>query len=375
VRCKYNSHNRPFDEQWCRALAQDILNRHWKDNGETIVIGKTGRVLSGQHRLIGLVLAGQRWSSDRQGKHWRQLWINEPVMDTTIQFGVDESPETVRTLDNTKPRTLADVLFTDAAVFGRLKRNERTPLCRMLQNCVRMLWSRTGARDDPFAPMQTHSEALEFLNRHDHVKKAVKTIWDIYKPSPQACGKRMAPGYASALLYLMGCSSSNGDEYRAADTQSEKKLKWSSWERAVEFWEKLNDTEDGSLEPARKALAGLVEKDSLSVGSLPERMAILIKAWGVFVEGGNPETRDLKLHRETDDQGVVHLLDQPTIGGIDLGAGKRAKKKEEGEPVPQESENGEEVTEKSHLEEVKGRVKARQNGEVDDDNDNDEEAE
>src|SRR5574337_1244132 len=51
VRCWNNVHNRPFTMGWARSIAQDILNRKWHLNLETIIISSTGAVLSGQHRL------------------------------------------------------------------------------------------------------------------------------------------------------------------------------------------------------------------------------------------------------------------------------------------------------------------------------------
>jgi hypothetical protein len=57
VRCTYNVNNRPFDIPTALKYLQTIMKRRWKFNLETIIIGRFGSVLSGQHRLIALVLA------------------------------------------------------------------------------------------------------------------------------------------------------------------------------------------------------------------------------------------------------------------------------------------------------------------------------
>ena len=107
VRCVNNDRNRPFDESHARKLAQDILNGHWKLNGESIIVGKTGLILSGQHRLAALVYAWQLWGSTAQGNHWSSKWEQEPSIETLLVCGIDESPEVTRTLDNVKPRILS----------------------------------------------------------------------------------------------------------------------------------------------------------------------------------------------------------------------------------------------------------------------------
>jgi hypothetical protein len=63
IQCVNNAHNRPFNETWARTLAQDILNGHWRDNGEAIVIGKSGQVLSARTLPTGRQSPPPRQSS------------------------------------------------------------------------------------------------------------------------------------------------------------------------------------------------------------------------------------------------------------------------------------------------------------------------
>ena len=106
VRCLNNLRNRPFSQSWALELAQSILNKQQKFNGESIIIGKTELVLSAQHRLIGLVLANQIWEGKGnlkkkegdQSDHWKEKWPTPPVWEGVVVFGVDEDEETVHTL-------------------------------------------------------------------------------------------------------------------------------------------------------------------------------------------------------------------------------------------------------------------------------------
>jgi hypothetical protein len=88
VTCWNNSNNRPFSESWARAIAQDILNKMWRLNCETVIIGRTGQVLSGQHRLVGLVLAQQMRHGKNKDK-WDTLWPDgeDPTLETLIAYG------------------------------------------------------------------------------------------------------------------------------------------------------------------------------------------------------------------------------------------------------------------------------------------------
>ncbi len=138
VRCWNNSEyspegkllktNRPFDESWCKKLSQSILSSQWAGptcmgvgtismvyggdqpykaadgtvfkkgdkitvpeftpNGESIIIGQTGMVESAQHRLIGYIMAVQRWRSEKEHDYWVAAgWETEPVLDTLVVSG------------------------------------------------------------------------------------------------------------------------------------------------------------------------------------------------------------------------------------------------------------------------------------------------
>ena len=84
-----NLANRPLQLSRVIRYATDIKKGQWADNGETLSISKEGMILSGQHRLYGVMKA------DTSVTFW-------------FAFGIDK--ETFATLDTGKMRNGADVL-------------------------------------------------------------------------------------------------------------------------------------------------------------------------------------------------------------------------------------------------------------------------
>ena len=321
VRCQNNDHNRPFDEAWSKGLAQDMLRKNWAFNGENVIIGVSGRVLSGQHRLAGLVLA-QQILEGSQKDHWAKDWPTGTItIETLLARGIPEDHEVTRTLDNTKPRTLADVIYTSTDLFGNMPAVDQKSLSRMLDYAVRLLWHRTGCKDDAFTPRQTHSEALDFLGRHKKLETAVKEIWDTYHQDGQTswkiCSAMMSPGYAAALLFLMGSAASVGRAYweEVPATRTQKKLDWSYWDQAKAFWDALAAGED-ALAPLREALAELAQHGG---GSRAERTAVVAKAWQLHATEQPLDEESLELEYATKEGGIRYLDETPAVGGIDKG--------------------------------------------------------
>ncbi len=313
IRCKNNANNRPFDEGWARRLAQDVLGRHFKFNFETIVIGWYGSVLSGQHRLVALILAAQIRERDETGM-WKKKWPTEPVLESLIGYGCSEDPEVVRTLDNVKPRSFSDVLFT-SGLFGNMIKKDRKVVCKITDFAIKTLWDRTGAKKDAYAPRRTHSEGLEFLHRHKKIVDSVKHIWEENK-SGSLSKLGLGSGRSAGTLYLMGCSQSDAAEY--GDTRSESSLNWELWDTACTFWTLLGSGAK-DLHDLITALKKLLPTQDHPGGSADEKFALIAKAWVLFADN-KPVTKDkLKVKVNLDEDGHRFLDENPTVGGIDLG--------------------------------------------------------
>jgi hypothetical protein len=311
VKCWNNDGNRPFTISHAYEMAQDILNRRFKLNLENIIISRTGKILSGAHRLVALVLAAEMWANDAD---WQRKWQTEPVIETLVAFGGAEDPDTKQTLDNVRPRTLGDIFYT-SPIFEALKTYERNECSRSLDYAVDLLWSRTRAGEDKFSKYQTHSTSMDFFDRHPRLKVAVKFIFDNNKDR-QISSANLNTGHAATMLYLMGACASSREVYNK--DPGEKSIDWRYWEKAVDFWT-LFAKRDDAMQPIREAIGGLADIDSGVSGRASEKLATLIKAWLLFINGKPITAEDLELEYGQDGNGNRVLAENPTCGGIDLG--------------------------------------------------------
>lgn len=352
VWCLNNVHNRPLYMETVEALIQEHLMRRWRFNGEPIIIGETGIVENGQHQLTAHILAEQHRLIDGEGKQWLRHWPGPVTMEKVVIYGIKETDDVINTMDTCKPRSFTDVIFR-SNLFGKTKGRDLKILARMLDSCVRLLWQRTGAVVDAFAPRRTHSEGMDFIGRHPHAVQAVKHIWDEYKGGTydsasknwQVNNQRLGAGYAAALCYLMGASATDGTEYVSQKVPSEKKVDWEHWDLAKEFWTRFSSghEEMGAL---HKTLGYLVDPETNVGGTLAERLAIIIKAWHLYQAGEPMSVKALSiedLYKEND-AGVRRMGRGPSIGGVDQGDSKGTKAPDAevlpggGDPTPEQIE-------------------------------------
>jgi hypothetical protein len=311
VRLLRNTINRPIYRGVLNTLKQEILCR-WQFNGEPIIIGEYGSLLDGQHSLIALILAVKEWR-EHQDK-WKDHWHEEPRIDKLIVTGVSEDDKVVNTINTCKSRSFMDVVYRDSRFFSDLKHRDRRAVSRITDHAVRMLWSRTGACLDPFAPRRTHSESVDFIERHPRLLEAIKHVYQ-EDGSQKVLSAYLTPGYLSALLYLMGTSASDVDAYRAGDPPSEKQLDLSKWNDACDFIVLLA-AGGKQLTPLRQAIRNLM--DSEEGASVAERCALIINTWQHHANG----------------QEV--MIQPPSVGGIDRGDSDGANGQGGATPTPTE---------------------------------------
>lgn len=315
IRCHNNTTNRQYYPSTSAALMQDILRGRWAGpsgsgssvNGENLIIGRTGKLISAQHRLIALVLAHQEWGKEPD-KY--PLWTTPPVIDALVVFGIDETEEIAQTIDTARPQSLADVIYR-SDYFGDMADSDRKKISRVCDYAVRQVWDRTGY-ENAFGIHRTHSESFGFIGRHLKIIECVTFIFN--ENVSNRITKVISPGYASGLLYLMGCAKSNGGEYHKSENPSEELLDWSLWDKAMEFWTIIDSTDFSSLP---NAITRLINDEGVTVA---ERCALVIKAWGCFLEDKPITTASIKLKYDIDaSAGTRELAECPTVGGIDLG--------------------------------------------------------
>lgn len=313
IRCTNNITNRPLYANVVNSLRQEVLRRRWQLNGEPIIIGRTGLVLNGQHTLIALVLASQEWEK-HPGK-WKDYWQQEPMIDKLLVLGINEADEVVNTMDTCKPRTLMDVIYR-STYFADLKDRDRRVVSGMCDYAVRLMWHRTAASKDAFAPRRTHSESLDFIERHPRLLDAVKHIHE-ENTDERKINRYVTPGAAAGLLYLQACCETNPKAYRSADHPNEEHLDLGKWDTACNFWVELASGSE-RFKPVRHALAQLLDDYG---GRVPfrDRVALLVKAWDCYASDVSITAQRLELEYDVSEDGIRVLLETPTVGGIDVG--------------------------------------------------------
>jgi len=360
VRLKNNLKNRSYRPALADKYVQEHLQRRWQLNGETVIIGRYGETMDGQHRLISLVLAEQRRRRDAETHgHWVKNWPEPVTMQCVVVTGIDESDAVANSINVGDPRSLGDVLYRSEH-FADEPPSRRKLMARAADYAIRFHWHRTGAGMDAWAPRRTHAEALDHLDRHPRL---IRCLRHVVKENVKTEGGRVVEdnrlsrylslGYMSALMYLMGSGRSDQEAYRLAEpAPSERRLDWTLYKRAEEFMSKLA----GSLEfqEVRYAMAG--DPTTGSVRNTAERTAVIVRAWRRFADPGfkgfvesDPEVHLGEQHYQLKDD-VRILTANPTCGGIDLGEPRDA--------VTVQTPKGEEAVEPEETEELVAEVEA-----------------
>ena len=340
VRCFNNAGNREYIPSQAAKIRQDILTGNWRLNGENMIIGRTGLVVSCQHRLIGFILAEWERLNGPNAANWQKRWPDPLTLETCLAVGFPEDPDTLKTLDNTAARTLGDIymsmgLFDDVKVQEEGKwlpasRKAKAELCRMLDAATDLLWRRLGANESQAHKYQTHSESERFLQSHKRLILCVKHLWtENQNRGISHPDLRLSPGQCAAACYLMGCSATDYSDYHTKDEPGDKHMDWQHWDRARQFWSELA----GDKPPCRQvrlAIKGLKDETELS-GRMVEKLMVCAKAWDQYKQGKKPDQQDCELMM--DDAGG--LEEWPSFGGPDLGP---KKPKAETEAVPGEED-------------------------------------
>ncbi len=336
-----NLRNRPlYLKTNVERIIEELLGGHWEFNGETIIIGKTGLVLNGQHSLVGHILAEQKraiYYAEDKDNQWVRFWGDRPVtMKKMVVYGVEETDKVVNTMDTCKPRSLTDVIYRSSYFEGLDEKTRRT-VSNMTENAIKILWYRTGWTDNQMVKQRTHAEMLDFLDRH---KKLLECVQHIYEENQSEAikdpiGRYIGPGMAAGILYMMASSSSDGDEYRHMDPPSEMKSKmkpqldWTNWDKACEFWTLLasgGDDEKTGFDVLRKSLSKLQNADYKA--PLIFTISTLAKAWEAFLKDERITPGMIKLKTiEKEGIPVPILVDREIdFGGIDMGDSTVSKK-------------------------------------------------
>jgi purine nucleoside permease len=86
-------------------------------------------------------------------------------------------------------------------------------------------------------------------------------------------------------------------------------------DKAEEFWVTMTGG-DRAHDATLGALAKMADAGNVNVF---DRVALLIKAWNVWVEKGKTTPKTVELKYEVDEFGVPHLVETPVLDGLDQG--------------------------------------------------------
>jgi hypothetical protein len=312
VRLVNNINNREHDKLFSETYAYEILNRNWAGptilqngdnptvNGESLVLSRTAKIKSGQHRLVGLVLAAQLW--EREKATWQDKWDQEPYLETVLVVGISDDPNVTRTFDCVRARTGADTLQS-SGVFDEegIGRGDRKHLCKIADNAIKRLWDLTDAKSDNTNPFRTQTAISTFLETHPRLKDAVKWVYENNQTVEGAprLARFGSPGYTAAHLYLMGMSATDYDKYKEGRT--EEHADDGNWDAALSLWHGLasgaseyrpvwEETKFPRVGDGKgvKGYSGQVFAHGKNSQPAPPaiRYSNLCKVWNVYLAGG-----------------------------------------------------------------------------------------
>lgn len=328
VRLTNNPSNRPFRLGLAKRYMTEMVRGKWKLNGETVIVDHFGYVQSGQHRLVGFILAEQL--RQQNPTKWRDEYDiqGELTLELAVFYGISPDSATVDSIDQGQKRTLGDVLYRQQR-FKEVSTKELKSLSNILAIAARLVWLRAGGKTVSDAPQFPISEAVDFLELHPRIMEAVEYI--NLENRSGSISEYVSLGYAAGLMYLMGMSATDPDEFmeEGAGVADD-----SLWGKAQEFWSEFasdRKPKDGSL---IHSLKECLEKCSGGSSlSRDQGVAVLIKAFNFWIDGKKtvkPEILFVDVVRENTPSGFKWILtEEPRLGGMDTGDRKKAKKEKE----------------------------------------------
>lgn len=246
-----NDKNRKLSQTAITFYAEQIKLNLWMMTGETVIYGRTGALLNGQHRYHAIIQAGKA----------------APIL---IVRGI--SDDSFKAIDRGKGRTMSDIL----SIKGEINTNQLASAAGLVE-----AFFRTGRIGKVRAGRHYYHQIESTLNQHPGLRDSVH-----YIAGSQRLFTMGSPSMQSALHYLM--TSVDPDCAR--------------W-----FWDRLlSGAELASGNPIL-LLRNLVLKNHSAVQkySLDQIARYTIKAWNLYAKG---ETKTLLHVRENED---LRKLDIP----------------------------------------------------------------
>lgn len=166
-----NSRNRPVSQTTVDRYAQEMRLGNWKLNGETLIFGKDGQLMNGQHRLKACIAANKSF-------------------DSMVIMGVEN--DTFDTIDDGSKRSLADVF----AIRGETCSGNLAAGVRFLHVYAT---GQIETRDLRRGTIATKSVLEATFKKHPGMRQSVKFVGMLKQ---RTGGLLMPTGMAIGLHYL-----------------------------------------------------------------------------------------------------------------------------------------------------------------------------
>lgn len=220
---KANIHNRPFKAGLAQQYTLDILHGRWRYNGESIILSKSGALISGQHRCFAVIkaeklrqMAPAKYPAWKGPVHIKQLiatGINDEVADTT---------------DQGEKRQHGDVIFRkglfDEYMTGQnepeFKQADKKKLAKDLSTALRVVWLRIGGASVTDFVRFPKSEMLAFLEKHPRIKDCVIHVYRADDLGSKLVCSTVSRAYMAAAMYLAMTAASDRSDYDVNGTAS-----------------------------------------------------------------------------------------------------------------------------------------------------------
>lgn len=235
---KLNTQNRRVKKHVVQRYARDIETGRWKeDTGEVIKITTSGLILDGQHRLHAIVKAG------------KSVWMH-------VATGINSSVFDV--LDSGSPRTAGDVFKTSGV------KNEMA-----IPSIISMYERVQSARQSEFKKAYRNTPA-ELLAKYQQDEEFWQYIAKRAQAGYYSFSRVVAPSVLGGILALI--------------------IKVDA-EKAERFYTQLvtgENVDNNIIFTLRKKLIN--DQMSSKKLPLPDKIALIIKAWNVYHKGRTVNT-------------------------------------------------------------------------------------
>ena len=207
-----NLDNRPLRVPQAERFAAELLRNKWYENGEVIILSERNKIISGAHRLVGLVLAEH--IRQQNPEYYRKNYAikSSVTMPTLIVSGIKN--KFADSVDTGQKRSGGDVLYRrhefrtdlDNVAYTTL---DQKKLSNILAVAGRLVWLRIEGKKVSDAPQFPISELLSWLEKHPEIKYCCQYVYQKNggaTRTEQTIGQYISLGYLAGLMYLFAYS-------------------------------------------------------------------------------------------------------------------------------------------------------------------------